>query len=69
MTHPPISIQTLYDNEFQNRFQGETAQSMFERLSRLFEESDVNYLLLIQLIQHSICKTYYFNCFDFDFRT
>lgn len=69
MTHPPISIQTLYDNEFQNRFQGETAQSMFERLSRLFEESDVNYLLLIQLIQYSICKTYYFNCFDFDFRT
>ncbi|XP_060872898.1 E3 ubiquitin-protein ligase TRIM37-like isoform X3 [Metopolophium dirhodum] len=38
--HPPLSIQTLYDNEFQNRFQGETAQSMFERLSRLFEESD-----------------------------
>lgn len=50
MIHPPLSIQTLYDNEFQNRFQGETAQSMFERLSRLFEESDVNYLLLIQLI-------------------
>ncbi|KAL5233216.1 hypothetical protein ACI65C_000626 [Semiaphis heraclei] len=40
MVHPPLSIQTLYDNEFQNRFQGETAQSMFERLSRLFEESD-----------------------------
>jgi len=52
MIHPPLSIQTLYDNEFQNRFQGETAQSMFERLSRLFEESDVNYLLLLQLIQY-----------------
>jgi len=50
MIHPPLSIQTLYDNEFQNRFQGETAQSMFERLSRLFEESDVNYLLLINLL-------------------
>ncbi|XP_025411276.1 E3 ubiquitin-protein ligase TRIM37-like isoform X2 [Sipha flava] len=40
LVHPPLSIQTLYDNEFQNRYQGETAQSMFERLSRLFEESD-----------------------------
>ena len=48
MVHPPLSIQTLYDNEFQNRFQGETAQSMFERLSRLFEESDVNNLLLLK---------------------
>lgn len=44
LVHPPPSIQTLYDNEFQNRFQGETAQSMFERLSRLFEESEVNIL-------------------------
>lgn len=42
LVHPPLSIQTLYDNEFQNRYQGETAQSMFERLSRLFEESDVS---------------------------
>lgn len=42
LIHLPHSIQTLYDNEFQNRFQGETAQSMFERLSRIFEESDVN---------------------------
>lgn len=42
LVHLPLSIQTLYDNEFQNRFQGETAQSMFERLSRLFEETDVN---------------------------
>lgn len=41
LIHLPLSIQTLYDNEFQNRFQGETAQSMFERLSRIFEESDV----------------------------
>jgi hypothetical protein len=49
LVHPPLSIQTLYDNEFQNRYQGETAQSMFERLSRLFEESDVSnfYILFI----------------------
>ncbi|VVC25902.1 Hypothetical protein CINCED_3A003233 [Cinara cedri] len=40
LIHPPLSVQALYDNEFQNRFQGETAQSMFERLSRLFQESD-----------------------------
>lgn len=42
LVHPPLPTQTLYDNEFQNRYQGETAQSMFERLSRLFEESDVS---------------------------
>lgn len=43
LIHPPLSIQNLYDDKFKNRFQGETAQSMFERLSRLFEESDVNH--------------------------
>jgi len=48
MVHPPLMIQTLYDNEFQNRFQGETAQSMFERLSRLFEESNVINLVTIE---------------------
>lgn len=45
----PFSVQTLYDNEFQSRFQGETAQTMFERLSRLFEESDVNNFMFIQI--------------------
>lgn len=68
MVHPPLSIQTLYDNEFQNRFQGETAQSMFERLSRLFEESDVNNLFLLK---YQPCKIYcyYYNCFCFILRT
>lgn len=46
LVHPPISVHSLYDNEFQSRFQGETAQSMFERLSRLFQESDVNKFII-----------------------
>lgn len=41
LVHPPLLMQTLCDNGFQSRIQEETAQSMFDRLSRLFEESDV----------------------------
>ncbi|XP_050534361.1 E3 ubiquitin-protein ligase TRIM37-like isoform X2 [Daktulosphaira vitifoliae] len=41
LVHPPINVQTLFDGETSNRFQGETAQLMFERLSRLFQETEV----------------------------
>lgn len=41
LVHPPLSIQTLYDNDFQDRFQDEPAQFMFERLNRLLKDSDV----------------------------
>jgi len=46
LLQPSLSLQTMNDNEFQNRFQDETAQSMLERLSRIFEETDVNVIFM-----------------------